>query len=242
MQDNRSWIYWYGQGMRGLLTTPAIILTISFIGFCTFASESGIPLAQAVFMTGIVWALPAKMILIGSVVSGANLVAVFLAVTLSSIRLMPMVAALIPEIKTDKTPTWLLLLLSHFIAITAWVFTLRHIKDVPREARLAFFSGFAITLTITNMVLVAIVYNLVTHLPPIVAACLYFLTPVYFMTSIWESARHKVIYVALVVGFILGPVCYWLAPQVDILIAGIGGGTLAYLAERQWRLRRKVAS
>ena len=57
-------------------------------------------------------------------IAGASLPAAFLTVALSSIRLMPMVAALIPEIRTEKTPTWLLLLLSHFIAITAYVFTM----------------------------------------------------------------------------------------------------------------------
>lgn len=242
MTETRSWVYWYGQGMRGLMTAPAIILTISFIGFCAFASESGVPMAQALFMTGMIWALPAKMILIGSMASGAHLLAAFLAVSLSSIRLMPMVAALVPEIKTDKTPTWALLLLSHFIAITAWVFTMRNVENVPRESRLAFFAGFAITLTTVNMILVAVIYNMVSQLPPIAAGCLYFLTPVYFMTSIWESARHKVIYVALVIGFVLGPVCYWLAPQFDILIAGLGGGTLAFVLERQWRLRQRSAS
>jgi predicted branched-subunit amino acid permease len=240
MQDNPSWVYWYGQGMRGLLTAPAIILTISFIGFCAFASQSGIPMAEALFMTGIIWALPAKMILIGSMTSGAHLFAAFLAVSLSSIRLMPMVAALVPEIRTPKTPTWLLLLLSHFIAITAWVFMMRNLEHVPRQARLAYFSGFAISLTSLNMALVAVIYNLVSSLPPIVAGCLYFLTPVYFMTSIWESARHKVIYVALVTGFIAGPVMVAVLPQFDILIAGLGGGTLAFVIERQWRLRNRA--
>lgn len=240
MQDSPSWVYWYGQGMRGLLTAPAIILTISFVGFCAFASQSGIPMAEALFMTGMIWALPAKMILIGSMTSGAHLFAAFLAVSLSSIRLMPMVAALVPEIRTPKTPTWLLLLLSHFIAITAWVFMMRNLEHVPKQARLAYFSGFAISLTSLNMALVAVIYHLVSSLPPIVAGCLYFLTPVYFMTSIWESARHKVIYVALVTGFIAGPVLYAVLPQFDILIAGLGGGTLAFVIERQWRLRNKA--
>ena len=119
---------------------------------------------------------------------------------------------------------------------------MRNVENVPRESRLAFFAGFAITLTTVNMVLVAVIYGMVSQLPPIVAGCLYFLTPVYFMTSIWESARHKVIYVALVIGFGLGPVCFWLAPQFDILIAGLVGGTLAFVLERQWRLRQRTAS
>ena len=86
-------------------------------------------------MVGAVWALPAKVILVSSILGGANLLTAFIAVTLSSIRLMPMVAALVPEIRTEKTPTWLLLFLSHFVAITAWVFAMERVQAVPREHR-----------------------------------------------------------------------------------------------------------
>jgi predicted branched-subunit amino acid permease len=231
---------WFVAGMRGIFSLPAMILMLSFVGFCAFTAQAGIPVEQVVFMTGMVWALPAKVILVSSILSGANLLTAFIAVTLSSIRLMPMVAALVPELRTEKTPTWLLLFLSHFVAITAWVFAMERVQAVPREHRITFFAGFGITLVLVNMLLVAIVYQFVTEFPPIVAGCLFFLTPVYFLASIWSSARHPVIYVALVIGLVAGPLFYWLAPEFDILLAGVGGGTLAWLAERQWRKRREI--
>jgi predicted branched-subunit amino acid permease len=231
---------WFLTGMKGIFSLPAIILMLSFVGFCAFTAQAGIPVEQVVFMTGMVWALPAKVILVSSILGGANLVTAFIAVTLSSIRLMPMVAALVPEIRTEKTPTWLLLFLSHFVAITAWVFAMERVQSVPRERRIAFFAGFGITLVLANMLLVAVVYQFVAEFPPIVAGCLFFLTPVYFLASIWSSARHPVIYVALVIGLVAGPLFYWLAPEFDILLAGVGGGTLAWLAERNWRRRREA--
>ncbi|OBZ94051.1 AzlC family protein [Pararhizobium polonicum] len=231
---------WFLIGMKGIFSLPAIILMLSFVGFCAFTAQAGIPVEQVVFMTGMVWALPAKVILVSSILGGANLLTAFIAVTLSSIRLMPMVAALVPEIRTEKTPTWLLLFLSHFVAITAWVFAMERVQAVPRERRIAFFAGFGITLVLANMLLVAVVYQFVAEFPPIVAGCLFFLTPVYFLASIWSSARHPVIYVALAVGLIAGPLFYWLAPQFDILLAGVGGGTLAWAAERSWRRRKEV--
>lgn len=231
---------WFVAGMRGIFSLPAMILMLSFVGFCAFTAQAGIPVEQVVFMTGMVWALPAKVILVSSILSGANLLTAFIAVTLSSIRLMPMVAALVPELRTEKTPTWLLLFLSHFVAITAWVFAMERVQAVPREHRITFFAGFGITLVLVNMLLVAIVYQFVTEFPPVVAGCLFFLTPVYFLASIWSSARHPVIYVALVIGLVAGPLFYWLAPEFDILLAGVGGGTLAWLVERQWRKRREI--
>ena len=232
--------HWFLTGMMGIFSLPASILMLSFVGFCAFTAQAGVPVEQVVFMVGAVWALPAKVILVTAILGGANVLTAFIAVTLSSIRLMPMVAALVPEIRTEKTPTWLLLFLSHFVAITAWVFAMERVQSVPRERRIVFFAGFGITLVLTNMVLVAVVYRFVAEFPPLVAGCLFFLTPVYFLVSIWNSARHPVIYVALVVGLIAGPVFYWLAPEFDILLAGVGDGTAAWLAERGWRQRKEV--
>ena len=38
---------------------PAIILMLSFVGFAAFTAEAGIPVEQVMFMTGMIWALPA---------------------------------------------------------------------------------------------------------------------------------------------------------------------------------------
>lgn len=223
---------WFLKGMQGLFSVPAIILMISFVGFSAFALESGISRTEAMVMTATVWALPAKMILIGTMTSGANLLAIFLAVSLSSIRMMPMVASLMPEIRTSRTPTWLLLILSHCVAITAWVFAMGSLKNVPRDARVAYFAGFGITLVTVNTLLVGLCYGLVASFPPAVAGLLFFLTPVYFIASIWATARQSVVKVAFVVGVVAGPVLAVLTPGFDILLAGLGGGTLAYAIDR----------
>ena len=235
--DPQSQIHWFLVGMRGIFSLPAIILMLSFVGFAAFTAEAKVPVEQVMFMTGIVWALPAKVILVGSMLSGAHVATAFLAVTLSSVRMMPMVAALIPEIRDRRTPTWLLLIISHFVAITAWVFAMQHVRTVPREGRVAFFAGFGITLTLANILLVGLVYGAVSEFPPIVSGCLFFLTPVYFLTSIWISARHRVIYWALGIGLALGYVFAVIAPEYDILLAGVIGGTVAWWGERLLRQR-----
>lgn len=235
--ESVSHTHWFLLGMRGIFSLPAIILMLSFVGFAAFTAEAKIPVGQVMFMTGIVWALPAKVILVGSMLSGAHILTAFIAVTLSSVRMMPMVAALIPEIRDRRTPTWLLLIVSHFVAITAWVFAMERVQGVPRAGRVAFFAGFGVTLTLTNIVLVGLVYGAVSEFPPVVSGCLFFLTPVYFLTSIWISARHRVIYWALGIGLALGWFFAVVAPEYDILLAGIIGGTLAWWGERMVRQR-----
>lgn len=223
---------WFLAGMRGLFSGPALVLVSAFVGFCGFAFEAGIPLWEAVFMTGIVWALPAQFVLIGAIIAGASLPAAALAVTLSSMRLMPMVAALVPLIRTRTTPTWALLAVSHFVAVTVWVFTMERVHKVPREGRVAFVAGFGLTIATVNILIVGILYGVISHLPAMVGGALFFLTPVYFITSIWASARSLEVYFAMIIGLVMGPLFHTVDPELGLLYAGFLGGTLAFLLER----------
>lgn len=227
--------------MRGIFSLPAFILMGSLAGFAALALESGLTRGEAVFMTIGIWALPAQIILTGAMHSGLNVIAAFLAVTLSSIRFMPMLAALVPELKTERTPLWKLLALSHVTAITSWVFAMQHARDVPREYRVTWFAGFAVPLTLINTLIVAVGYGVLAAFPPILSAVLAFMTPVYFLLSMWGSARDATIRIAFVTGLVLGPAVTPFAPQLDIFYAGIGGGTAVYLADRWRRTRREAA-
>ncbi len=228
-------LLWFFRGMRGITSLPALILMTSYVGFSAFALEAGLSRAEAVFMTLAIWALPAQMILIGTMLSGAPLAASFAAVTLSSIRMMPMVASIMPQMRTERTPVPLMLFLSHFLAITSWVFATQRLGSVPRRARVACFAGFGITLTLTNTVIVGISYGLVSSFPPVVAGALFMMTPVYFIASIWASAKQPVVKIAFAAGVVLGPLLALVAPDFDVLYAGIGGGTAAYLLDRYRR-------
>jgi len=234
---DRSARAWFFLGMRGLFSVPALILASACVGFAGFAVGAGLPAGLTVFMVGVVWALPAQVLLVGSLLAGASLPATFLAVTLSSIRMAPMGAALVPEIRTKRTPVWLLLLLSHFVAVTAWVYTMERIPRIPREGRLPFFAGLGSTLTAANVIVVAVAYRLVAQLPAVIAGALFFLTPIYFLTSLWASARERVVKLALIAGLVLAPLAHVLDPRFDLLYAGVGGGTIAFFVDRL--LRRK---
>ncbi|GAB4354430.1 MAG: AzlC family ABC transporter permease [Oricola sp.] len=226
-------LLWLGRGMRQILSLPAVILMSAFVGFAGFARESGVDLAHAVFMTAAIWALPAQVVLIAAIKAGMTLVPTFVAVTLSSVRLMPMLTALVPRLRAGKTRTATLLFLSHFVAVTSWVMANQYIDRVPRRFRTAYFGGFAVTLTTLNIAIVAAVYSFSAAIPPVILGALFFLTPVYFLTSLWATARERVIKYAMVAGLLLGPVFYIVAPEFDLLLAGLAGGSAAFLAGRR---------
>lgn len=212
-----------------MLTLPALFLAFAILGFAGFAMEAGLNLPETVFINASIWALPSKLILISSIISGATMLTTIIAVSLASIRFMPMVAALFPELRTDKTPTWLLLIVAHFVAITAWVYTFEKIKDVPRHHRIAFFTGVGASLTLFNSVLIIIAYPVIALLPPMALGALFFLTPIYFLFSLWRNARDFSIYLAMGFGLCLGPFFTPIVPQIDVLVAGFIGGSLATL-------------
>ena len=220
---------WYLRGVRASASVPALILMSAFVGFAGLAREAGITLPQAVFMTGVVWALPAKVVLLGAIMGGASLPAAALAVALSSVRLTPMVVALVPEMRAPRTRPWTLYFLSHFVAVTSWVIAMERIRHVPRDMRTAWYCGLGSTLVLVNMGVVAVVYAVAGSLPPILSAALLLLTPMYFLTSLWGSARESASHFAMLFGLILGPLFHVWLPGFDLLAAGAVGGGLAFL-------------
>jgi hypothetical protein len=57
----------------------------------------------------------------------------------------------------------------------------------------------------------------------------------YFLTSLWGSARERAGHVAMVLGLVLGPVFHVLSPRFDLVAAGVLGGGLAYAFHRARR-------
>ena len=102
----------------------------------------------------------------------------------------------------------------------------------PRAVRTSWYAGLGATLVLGNMVVVAIVFLVADRLPPAVSAALFLLTPMYFLTSLWGSARERAGHVAMVLGLGLGPAFHKVAPGLELLLAGILGGGAAYAYHR----------
>ncbi len=228
---------WYLRGVRAAISLPALILASSFVGFAALAIQAGLTVTQTVFMTAVMWALPAKVVMVGAVIAGNSMPATAFAVALSSVRLTPMVVALVPELRGPRTREWVLYVLSHFVAVTSWVIAMERIREVPRDMRTAWYCGVGSTLVGLNMGVVTTVYLLAAGLPRTVSAALLLLTPLYFLTSLWGSARERASHVAMILGLLLGPILHVLAPDFSLLATGVTGGVAAWLWH-VWQRRR----
>ncbi|MEM6615947.1 MAG: AzlC family ABC transporter permease [Pseudomonadota bacterium] len=232
--------YWIWQGVKGLLSGPAFILIVSFIGFGAYARDAGLTAFEAAFLTGTVWALPSQMVFIGSMAAGLSVTAAAIAVAFASVRFMPMTAALMPVLRGENTPRWVLLVLSHFVAITAWIISMQRLPSFSREARIPYFIGFACGLTFINIFVTIGGFYLAATVPVWVGAALFALAPIYFVFALWSAARTRVDALALVLGLVVGPIIISLDWEFDIVWAGLIGGTAAFAIGQVWKARERA--
>src|SRR5580704_2146178 len=126
-------------GIRSaLFSVFFVVLMSTYIGMGALAHDFGFPSWWLALSSVLVWAAPAQVILISALGAGASLFEAALAVSLSAIRLLPMVVALLPLLRSKDTRLRDLLLPTHFTSISMWVESLRLLHALPRERRIAF--------------------------------------------------------------------------------------------------------
>src|SRR3979411_1370085 len=112
----------FAWGMRSVPSTVlTLVLFATYLGIGALAHDTHFSLGWVLASTALVWAGPAQIILISTLGSGATVVQAAIAVTVSAIRLFPMVVSVLPMIRTPQTKRRHLVLATHFIAVTLWV-------------------------------------------------------------------------------------------------------------------------
>jgi len=225
-QDSARAFAW---GIRSIASTVlTLVLFATYLGIGALAHDSHFSLGWALASTLFVWAGPAQIILISTLGSGATAVQAAIAVTVSAIRLFPMVVSVLPMLRSPQTKRRQLILATHFIAVTLWVECFRLLPQVPRERRVAFTHGLGCGLLSVCLVATTLGYGLAANLPQLFGAAILLLTPLAFLLSTARNCRQLADVLALVLGLALYPLVSMLHTGVDILISGVSAGTIAY--------------
>ena len=222
----------FGGVKSALMSVFFLVLAGTYIGMGALAHDFGFASWWLALSTVLVWAAPAQVILISTLGAGATLFEVAIAVSLSAIRLFPMVVALLPLLRGPDTRLRDLLLPTHFTSVSMWVESQRLLPAMPRERRIAFCNGLSVGYMGTAATFGFVGYYLAAELPPLFAGTLLFLTPMSFLISTARNARMMVDRLALVLGLLLGSLLTYLHVQLDLLWTGVVGGTLAYIVHR----------
>jgi predicted branched-subunit amino acid permease len=210
----------------------AYVLAGTYVGIGALAFDFGFSLPWVLSSTLLMWAGPAQVVLISALGGGAALIEVAIAVGLTGVRLLPMVVALLPILRTPATRPRDLILPTHLTAVSMWVEAMRIAPTIAHERRIVFCNGIGAGYIVSALIATTVGYYLAARLPLLLTAALLFLTPVSFLISVTRNARQLVDRLALVFGLSIGPLLAYLDVGLDILWAGIGGGTIAYVIHR----------
>ena len=228
---------WEGMrdGMRAAWSLAGLVMACSFVGYGAFLHSIDFGLLPGLFATLVIWALPGQVVFADLWRNQAGLLATALAVTLTAVRLMPMTMLVLSRARLQGVNRWPEFLVAHFTAITMWVIAIAGMAGVKAERRSPWLLGLAVALGSAMMVFTVIGYVLAELLPDSLAATLVYFTPAFFLISLFGTAHWRFDYVAIVLGGLIAPAAATIAPRFDLLIAGLVGGTIAYVVARPRR-------
>src|SRR6201996_4301028 len=215
-------------------TILSAVMFATYIGIGALAHDTHFSLAWAMLSTLLVWAGPAQIILISTLASGSSVLQSAIAVTVSAIRLFPMVVAVLPMMRTPETRKRQLVLVAHFTAVTLWVECYRFLPHVPRDRRIAFVHGLGSGLALIALAATAIGYELAANLTETFGSAILLLTPLSFLFSTARNSKGLADGLALGLGLAFYPLASLLDSGVDILISGVAAGTIAFVVHK-WR-------
>jgi predicted branched-subunit amino acid permease len=216
-------------GIRSALTSVFfLVLAGTYVGMGALAHGYGFSAWWLALSSIIVWAAPAQVILISTFGLGGPAIEGAIAVSLSAIRLFPMVVALLPLLRGPKTRLRDLLLPAHFTSVSMWVESLRLLPSMPREHRIAFCNGLSVAYMGAAVTFGFVGFYLSSELPPLLAGAMLFLTPMSFLMSTARNARTLIDRLALLLGLIIGPALAYWHVGLDLMWTGVAGGSLAY--------------
>jgi predicted branched-subunit amino acid permease len=212
------------------LTGPAFYVALSLMSTGALARAAGFPPGAAMFATALIWAGPGQVLFFGALAAKAAPGAIAFAVSLSSVRLLPMCLSVLPMLRREKTSRAVLLFAAHFIAVTVWAESLRRLPDMERARRLPFFFGFAFTCIGLTTLTSGLGYWLTAALPAPLAAGLMMLSPIYFLAATARSSRSGADWLAMAFGAILGPLTQvYVGGGLDLPVLALFGGGGAWL-------------
>jgi predicted branched-subunit amino acid permease len=228
---------WQGMqdGIRAAFSLAGLVMACSFIGYGAFLHSIGFGLLPGLFTTLVIWALPGQVVFADLWMKQAGLLATALAVTLTAVRLLPIVVLVLSRARLQGVRRWPEFLVAHFTAVTMWVIATAGMEKIGQERRIPWLLGLAIVLVSGMMAMTAVGYFLAGMLPPALAASLVYFTPAFFLISLFGGAHWRFDYWAIVFGALLAPLAAAIAPRFDLLIAGLIGGTAAFFLARPAR-------
>ena len=219
------------RGYKSILKTdsPAIALACCFVAIGALLKNVGFNIHESVLSTFLIYALPGSLVMAESILIGASLLSIFIAVWFVNARLYPMAVSLFPLMMDDSQPKWKYYLSCHFIAVSAWLIMKSNYETVEKKDRVDFWIGIGSATLSVSILATIIGFYLADYLNKDMLMGLAILNPIYFTCMMVGAMKTLQITLSVILGAILGPVFYFFSPEWSILLGGLIGGSVAYL-------------
>ena len=209
--------------------SPAIALGASFVAIGALLKNLGFSIQESIFSTFLTYALPGSLVMAESMLIGASLINIFIAVWLVNFRLYPMTVSLFPLLDHKSQPKWKYYLSCHFLAVTSWLIAKDGYKKIDKKHRIDFWIGIGMGTWITAILMTMAGYLSADYLNKDMLIGLAIVNPVYFFCMMIGAMKNLSISIAVVGGTILGPIIYLISTEWALLFAGLVAGTVAFL-------------
>ena len=210
------------------IDSPAFALGASLIALGAIFKNLGFSIEQSFFSTFFTYALPGQLVMAESMLVGASLLNIFIAVWLVNVRLYPMTVSLIPLMIHESQPRWKYYLFSHFIAVSAWIIMKNNYEKIEKKNRIDFWLGIGIATWFIAIISTLIGYFASDYLNKDIMIGLAIVNPVYFTCMMIGAMKTIQITSSIILGAILGPAFYFISPEWCILYGGFLAGTIGF--------------
>lgn len=214
------------QGVKDAVRAPVLVLIAGMLGFGAAGNIYGLGLPFTTATTFFIFALPGQIVLFEMLLSGASLVSIGIAVSLSSSRFVTMAVTLFPQLHRDDRKPGLYASV-HVLAMTAWTVAMREFPLMAPEHRSSYFVGFGLPCWLLSVPATALGYVIAGEVPMAVTLALVWINPLFFLLTFTE-VKMPANRVAILLGGCLGPVFFLIDSATSLLAAGLVGGSLAY--------------
>ena len=210
------------------IDSPALALGASFIAIGALLRNLNFSLEQSILSTLFTYALPGSLVMAESLLVGASIINIFLAVWLVNARLYPMTVSLFPLLMHEDQPKWKYYISCHFVAVSAWLIMQKNYKSISKENRIDYWMGVGTATWSIAIIATLIGFIAADYLNKDIMIGLAIVNPVYFMCMMIGSMKTLQINFSVILGAVLGPVFYLISPEWCILFGGLIAGTVAF--------------
>jgi predicted branched-subunit amino acid permease len=224
------------KGAKDAFGVPAAILFAGMLGFGAMGQANGLDIWLTSATSFFMFALPGQVVLVEMLVLSASGVTIAIAVTLTATRFFTMCLTLFPQFPEKQRSSFYYLVV-HLVAMTAWAVSMRDFPKMKPEERLSYFTGFAFVCWAVSTPATVLGYLVAGQVPSYINLGLVFINPLFFLLTFTE-VKPRANRMAILLGGPIGLLSYLWFPDYSLLIAGLFGGTIAYVVDTHFRNRQ----